>query len=171
MLVDTGAGGLAPTTGKLIPNLRAEGITPEDIDRVILTHGHPDHIGGNLNSEGKPAFPKARFVMWKDEWDFWTSEQAEQKLDEHVRKRQIAFALKNLPPIQDRLDLVDRETEIVPGIRAVAAPGHTLGHMALAVSSGGEQLLSVSDAFLHPIHVEQPDWYAAVDFAPEQVVA
>ncbi|MCJ7574273.1 MBL fold metallo-hydrolase, partial [Candidatus Bathyarchaeota archaeon] len=160
VLVDTGAGSLAPTTGKLIPNLRAEGITPEDIDRVILTHGHPDHIGGNLNSEGKPAFPKARFVMWKDEWDFWTSEQAEQRLDEHVRARQIAFARKNLPPIQDRLDLVDHETEIVPGIRAVAAPGHTLGHMALAISSGGEQLLCISDAWLHPIHLESPDWCA-----------
>jgi glyoxylase-like metal-dependent hydrolase (beta-lactamase superfamily II) len=169
VLVDTGAGSLAPTTGKLIPNLRAEGIAPEDIDRVILTHGHPDHIGGNLNSEGKPAFPKARFVMWKDEWDFWTSEQAEQRLDEHVRARQIAFARKNLPPIQDRLDLVDHETEIVPGIRAVAAPGHTLGHMALAISSGGEQLLCISDAWLHPIHLESPDWCAAVDFAPEQV--
>jgi glyoxylase-like metal-dependent hydrolase (beta-lactamase superfamily II) len=169
VLVDTGAGSLAPTTGKLIHNLRAEGIAPEDIDRVILTHGHPDHIGGNLNSEGKPAFPKARFVMWKDEWDFWTSEQAEQRLDEHVRARQIAFARKNLPPIQDRLDLVDHETEIVPGIRAVAAPGHTLGHMALAISSGGEQLLCISDAWLHPIHMESPDWCAAVDFAPEQV--
>jgi len=169
VLVDTGAGSLAPTTGKLIHNLRAEGIAPEDIDRVILTHGHPDHIGGNLNSEGKLAFPKARFVMWKDEWDFWTSEQAEQRLDEHVRARQIAFARKNLPPIQDQLDLVDHEMEIVPGIRAVAAPGHTLGHMALAISSGGEQLLCISDAWLHPIHLESPDWCAAVDFAPEQV--
>jgi glyoxylase-like metal-dependent hydrolase (beta-lactamase superfamily II) len=172
VLVDTGADGLSPNTGKLLQNLQAEGIAPEDIDTVILTHGHPDHIGGNTDAEGKPAFPNARYVMWKDEWDFWTSEQAEQKLDEHVKEVLLKFARKNLPPIQGQLDLVDHETEIVPGMRAVAAPGHTPGHMALTISSGSEQLLHISDAALHPIHLEHPEWYAAVvDFAPEQVVA
>jgi len=171
VLVDTGAGGLAPTTGRLLQNLKAEGIAPADIDTVILTHGHPDHIGGNTDAEGKPAFPNARYVMWKDEWDFWTSGQAEQRLDEHVRKVLLKFARENLPPIQGQVDLCDRETEIVPCIRAVAAPGHTPGHMALEISSEGEQLLCISDVALHPIHLEQPEWYAVVDFAPEQVVA
>jgi len=171
ILVDTGAGSMAPTTGNLIPNLQAEGIVPEDIDTVILTHGHPDHIGGNTVSEGRPAFPNARFVMWKDEWDFWTSEEAEVRLDEHAKELLLMFARKNLPPIQGSLDLIDHEGEILPGIQAIAAPGHTPGHMALTISSGGEQLLCISDAVLHPIHVEQPEWCAAVDFAPDQVVA
>jgi len=171
VLLDTGADSLGPNTGKLLQNLQAEGIAPEDIDTVILTHGHPDHIGGNTDAEGKPVFPNARFVMWKDEWDFWTSEQAELKLDEHVKEVLLKFAWKNLPPIKGQLDLVDHETEIVPGISAVAAPGHTPGHMALAISSEGKQLLCISDAVLHPIHLEQPEWYAVVDFAPEQVVA
>jgi len=171
VLVDTGANGLDPNTGRLLENLQAERIRPEDIDTVILTHGHPDHIGGNTDAEGKLVFPNARFVMWKDEWDFWTSERAELELDEHVREVLLKFARKNLPPIQGQLELVDHETEIVSGIRALAAPGHTPGHMALAISSRGEQLLYVSDAVLHPIHLEQPEWYSAVDFAPEQVVA
>jgi len=166
VLVDTGAGGLAPTTGRLLPNLQAEGIAPEDIDTVVLTHGHPDHIGGNTNADGRPAFPNTRYVIWRDEWDFWTPEQVEQKLEEHVREILLKFAPENLPPIQGKINLFDRETEIVPGIRAV----HTAGHMALEISSEGEQLLCISDTVLHPIHLEQPQWCAAVDFAPEQVV-
>lgn len=170
VLVDTGAGGLGQNTGKLLRNLRAGGITPEDIDTIILTHGHPDHIGGNTNAEGKPAFPNARFVMWKDEWDFWNSDLAGLKVDEHTRELLSMLARKNLPPIQSQLDLIDHEAEIVPGIQAIAAPGHTPAHMALAISSGIERLLCISDAALHPIHLEQPDWHAAIEFAPQQVV-
>jgi glyoxylase-like metal-dependent hydrolase (beta-lactamase superfamily II) len=73
VLVDTGAGALAPTTGKLVPRLQAEGISPDEIDIVILTHGHPDHIGRNIDSEGRPSFSNARYIIWKGEWDFWTS--------------------------------------------------------------------------------------------------
>jgi glyoxylase-like metal-dependent hydrolase (beta-lactamase superfamily II) len=110
--------------------------------------------------------------MWKDEWDFWTSEPnlAELDVPKHIKELLITTARNNLPPIQRQLDLVDHETEIVPGIRAIAAPGHTPGHMAVAIASDNEQLLYLSDTVLHQIHLEQPDWYTAVDFAPEQAV-
>jgi glyoxylase-like metal-dependent hydrolase (beta-lactamase superfamily II) len=110
--------------------------------------------------------------MWRDEWDFWISEPklAELKIDERIKELLVAFALKNLRPIQGQLDLVDDETEIVSGIRVFAAPGHTPGHMAVSISSDGDSLLCISDVVLLQIHLEQPDWYAAVDFAPQQAV-
>lgn len=171
VLVDTGAGGLAPTTGRLIQNLKTVGITPADFDTVILTHAHPDHISGNTDARGDPAFPNARYVIWKDEWDFWTSDLPERVLDEHVRDTLIRYARQNLPPIEGKVYLMADEEEIVPGIRAVRAPGHTPGHMALEISSNGDRLLCISDVALHPLHLEHPEWYAAVDIAPDQAVA
>ncbi len=173
VLVDTGAGGLAPTTGKLLANLQAEGIAPEDIDTIIITHAHPDHIGGNIDSAGKSVFPKARYVMWKGEWDFWTSDPDLSSLhvDEHLKQLLPTFAQNCLPPIQEQLTLIDGETEIVPGIRAFPSPGHTPGHIALSISSGGEQLLCGADLMILPISLEHPEWYAAVDLDSERVVA
>ena len=171
VLVDTGANGLDPNTGRLLQNLEAEGIQPKDIDMVIITHCHPDHIGGNTLDNGELTFPNARYTMWKKEWDFWTSKQAEEQLDEHLRDMLLSVVRKNLPPIQERLNLIKREEEILPGIRAIEAGGHTPGHMALSISSEGEQLLCIADTVLHPIHLEHPEWCAVVDFNPDQVLA
>jgi glyoxylase-like metal-dependent hydrolase (beta-lactamase superfamily II) len=176
VLVDTGIGALPPdfppTTNHLQDNLRAAGVDPASIDTVILTHGHADHIGGNV-AEDRPAFPRARFAMWRTEWDFWTSEPslAELTVDDHIKELLRAWARTNLLPLRDRIDLIDREGEIVPGINAIAAPGHTPGHMALSIVSGSDTVLDLVDTALDPLQLAHPDWVAAVDFDPAQVVA
>lgn len=169
VLVDTGAGSLAPTTGRLLQNLGAIGIVPAAIDIVILTHGHPDHIGGTIDGVGNPAFPNARFVMWRSDWEFWTM-PVERAQGNPLLEFMVPFAHQHLLPLQDRIDLLDDEMEIVSGVHAIAAPGHTPGHLALAIASGGQQLLHLADAVGHPIHVEHPEWVMAVDILPEQAI-
>jgi glyoxylase-like metal-dependent hydrolase (beta-lactamase superfamily II) len=173
VLLDTGAGKLAPTTGRLVKNLLSEGIDPETIDTVILTHGHPDHIGGNLDSSGNLTFPNARYVMSREEWDFWTfnPDLSGLKCDDHLKQLLLQYARDMLPPIRHQLDLIDGEGEILPGVRALAAPGHTPGHIALEISSQGEVLIDAVDAMLHPILIDRLDWYSAVDLLPDKALA
>jgi len=167
VLVDIGAGNLFPTTGRLVQNMKAAGIEPAEIDTVIITHAHPDHIGGTLDEAGNPVFPSARYYIWKDEWDFWFSKAAFVKTPEIF----VKIARKNLEPIKDRVSLLHHESEILPGIGVIAAPGHTPGHMVVSVSSGDEQLLYIGDTVLYPLHLEHPDWIPIYDILPEKAAA
>jgi glyoxylase-like metal-dependent hydrolase (beta-lactamase superfamily II) len=174
LLVDTGVGvdSSRPDLGRLLPLLRAEGIEPHEIGTVILSHGHPDHIGGCLNPSGQPAFPNARYVMCRKDWDFWMSNPslAELPVDESFKKSMLASTQKNLPGIQAQLDLVDPDTEIVPGIVAIGAFGHSPGQMGLEISSADDQLLFVADAIVLPLHLEYPEAIGATDHRPSEMV-
>lgn len=171
VLVDTGMGSLAPTTGKLVANLHAAGFRPRDIDTVILTHVHPDHVGGNVDEEGNPICPNARWIIWRKEWDFWTQDPVLSDLrDARFEAMMLKAARTRLPPIEPLLELIEPETDIVPGVKAIAAPGHTPGHMALLVSSRDQQLLALADTVLHPVHIEQPDWVMPLDLLVDETV-
>jgi len=170
VLIDTGGGALSTTTGKLRTNLQALGFRPEDIDTVVLTHAHSDHIGGNVGSDGRPAFPSSRFKIARAEWDFWTAEPdlSRLRIPANIQKVLASVGRAHLLPIRAQVDLIEPGEEIEPGILSVATSGHTPGHLAIDVSSQGEHLLYVSDAILHPLHIEEPDWNASLDIAPNE---
>ena len=109
--------------------------------------------------------------MSEVEWEFWMEGQAEAVLPEHSKAVLLGSARRNLQTIKERLNLVVGEQEIQPDIRVVPTPGHTPGHMAVRVTSSREQLLCISDLALHPLHLEEPGWVAAVDMLADQLVA
>ncbi|MGD0496961.1 MAG: MBL fold metallo-hydrolase [Bryobacteraceae bacterium] len=174
ILVDAGAGESSPTTGAIRARLEAEGIRAGDVDTVILSHAHPDHIGGAVDPRGRPVFPNARYVLSEIEMEFWTEGRpglGELRVPPDVKRRIETTARRCLEALRFHLEPVDGEREICPGVRTIPAPGHTAGHLAIVVESGGERLLNMCDAALHPLHLAQPEWENGFDVAPQQAVA
>ncbi len=160
VLVDTGAAGLfGPTLGRLAESLKSAGYQPEQVDEIYITHMHPDHVGGLMAGE-KMAFPNAVVRADKRDADFWLSQA---NLDKAPAEGKGFFqgAMASLNPYvaAGKFKPFDGNTELAPGIKAMAAPGHTPGHSLYVVESGGQKLVLWGDL----MHV------AAVQFAEPSV--
>jgi glyoxylase-like metal-dependent hydrolase (beta-lactamase superfamily II) len=160
ILIDTGAGKLfGPTLGKFVANLRSAGYKPEQIDAILITHMHPDHVGG-LMADGKMVFPNATIYADKAESDFWLSADIMAKAPESSKGFfQGAQASVN-PYVQaGKLKSLNGDTEIVPGVKSHPSHGHTAGHTTYIIESKGQKLVLMGDL----VHV------AAVQFAKPSV--
>lgn len=164
VLFDAGTGGqVQPTAGKLAENMKAAGIDPAAITKVMISHFHPDHIFG-LMEKGTNAqiYPNAEIVVSATEYKFWIDPGVIEKLPE--ARRPLAQRIQATFPNWKNIRQVDGEAEVAPGIRSVAAPGHTPGHIAFHLSSGNAQMIYSGDAFYQPaLSLKTPQWHGAFD--------
>jgi glyoxylase-like metal-dependent hydrolase (beta-lactamase superfamily II) len=168
VLFDTGMGtskAFGPTTGRQQKSMAEAGIKPEDIDAVVLSHAHIDHIGGIVGTDDKPLFPNAQFYIAQSDFDFWTDEG---KMGSPL-KDFVVHARKNLLPVRDRLVFFKDGQEFLPGIQAMAAPGHTVGHHMFMVTSDGKSFAFLGDLTHHQILLlEKPLMEFSYDTDPKQ---
>jgi glyoxylase-like metal-dependent hydrolase (beta-lactamase superfamily II) len=166
ILIDSGLGPYGSGAERLEKALAAEGVGPDDVDLVLLTHAHPDHIGG-LVVAGRPRFSRARHVITREEWAFWSSALAGGSLPPTL----AAPLEEQLTPIEQRgiLELTATDAELLPGLRLIPAAGHTPGHVAVSIGFGDQALLYLADTVIHPLQFEHTSWVNLGDHDPRQV--
>ncbi|MDB5638883.1 MAG: Beta-lactamase domain protein [Bradyrhizobium sp.] len=175
VLFDTGNGALQREydqlrgrlpDGLLVERLAQAGYEPRDVDVVVITHGHPDHIGG-LVKGGKPVFPNARYVFGAAEFDFWKRGNVRE-----ARKLNLELFMKIAVPLADRASFIQAGEEVVSGIRAIDAAGHSPGMLAYLIESEGKRLLNWADTCGHyVVSIRRPDIHLDVDDDKEMAVA
>ena len=178
VLVDAGLGSRSNTAGAIVARLEVAGIRPRDVNTVVFTHAHPDHIGGAVDGRDplalRPMFPDARYVMAEAEWDFWNSLRPDlrgMQISEDTKSMILFTARHTLLALRHQVELIDRAIDVVAGVHVIPAPGHTPGHLALLLSSDGQQMLHLGDAAVHPLHLEYPKWQNGFDLEPERALA
>lgn len=168
ILIDTGWGAFAPGVGRMAETLRAAGIEPSDIDTVVLSHIHPDHVGGLRDAAGELAYPNAQVVLPEADLEQWQEDPdfGAMAVDEGFQAVFIGAA-QSVLGLGERLEPVRDGHEVASGIALVAAAGHTKGHSVVRISSGDETFLYAADTFHDPaFDMANPAWRTAFDYDP-----
>jgi len=169
ILVDTGLGPRPADTpdvpwGELLRDFQANGVRPDEVDMVVMTHLHRDHVGWNLMAEGTrhvPTFPRARYWMSAKDWE--ACHQADVQPQRFPNAPTCVWPLAELGLVE----LMDGEHTLTRDLTAVPTPGHTPGHMSILVTSKGERALVLGDAAHSPVQVLEPDWVSRADMDPD----
>jgi glyoxylase-like metal-dependent hydrolase (beta-lactamase superfamily II) len=172
VLVDTGCGAawlafpaFLGVEGQLGRRLAAIDVSPEEIDTVVITHIHPDHVGGVLtqgDGATERAFPRARLVVPRSDWDAWSRPEVQDAFP-------VPYVGDTIAPLIEAgvVDLVDGEHDVSKHLRLLPTPGHTPGSSSLLIDSAGERALLVGDLWLHPAQVTDPAMKCSFDMEPD----
>lgn len=169
-IFDVGAGpNFMATAGKLAESLAAAGIDPSEVTDVVITHAHPDHIWGLTDDFDELVFANAQHHISEAEWDFWSADDAISKVPED-RQTFVVGAQSRFAAMGDNVRFLKDGDAVLPGVEAVATPGHTPGHLSFMVH-GAEPVLIVGDAITNSIlSFVHPDWPMATDQDPDLAI-
>jgi len=171
-LIDTGNGAHRFTgTGRLPGNLAAAGIAPDQVETVLISHFHPDHINGLRAADGSAAYPRARIKVPAPEWDYWMNDDNRDRTQDADLLSHFENARRVLHGLEQRITPFQWGDEVSDGIKAVESGGHTPGHTSFIVSSGPHRLFVLGDAINQPaLYVTYPDWQPKADVEAERGV-